>query len=646
MKRTTKLFLTILLIFMLDSLLLPTHASEPKESLTILFTHDTHDHFLPLPAEGGGEYGGYTRLATLLKKEREESQPTITLDAGDFSMGSLFQTIYATEAPELRALGAMGYDVTTLGNHEYDYRSAGLADMLTAAKHSGERLPAIVQGNYKPKAADTKVVQAWDDYPITDYTVIEKGIASDGTPLRIAVFGVLGVDADMSAPMSNMSFTPTVEAAKKVVTTIKEKEDADFIVCVSHAGTNPEPKKSEDEQLAKAVSGIDVIISGHTHAVLETPIQVNDTWIVSCGQYTENLGRLTVSKNMKNEKTTVQDYQLIPIDETVVADPEMVKLANQFKAVVENSYLAKYDLTYDEVLAQSPFDFTPISKLGEKQKEDGLGNLISDSYVYAVKEAEGKEYRPVDFAVVAAGVVRASFPKGNITASDAFNVSSLGVGGDGTPGYPLISVYLTGQELRDAFEVDASVTPLMPAAQLYGSGMTWTFNPHRIIFNKVTDCAQLLPDGTKVSIEDKKLYRVVTGLYSGQMLGAVNDQSFGILSVTPKDDKGKVITDFERQIIHNQEGEEVKEWYALASYLKSMDMVPQTYAEPMGRKIVDSSWNPIELLKNPNKITLLVIGIGILLMVFVILIIRFIMTKTVRKRQEKNIDLHHGKNGL
>lgn len=65
----------------------------------------------------------------------------------------------------------MGYDVTTLGNHEYNYRSAGLADMLTVAKHSGERLPAIVQANYKPKVADTKVVQAWDDYPITDYTV-------------------------------------------------------------------------------------------------------------------------------------------------------------------------------------------------------------------------------------------------------------------------------------------------------------------------------------------------------------------------------------------------------------------------------------------------------------------------------------------
>lgn len=101
-------------------------APEGPGELTILFTHDTHDHFLPANSEEGGEYGGYVRLATLLKEERQaakaEGRAVVTLDGGDFSMGSLFQTIYTTDAPELRALGAMGYDVTTLGNHEFDYR--------------------------------------------------------------------------------------------------------------------------------------------------------------------------------------------------------------------------------------------------------------------------------------------------------------------------------------------------------------------------------------------------------------------------------------------------------------------------------------------------------------------------------------------
>ena len=99
---------------LLAGALLPASAQGTAEpgALTILFTHDTHDHFLPTPAEGGGEYGGYTRLATLLQQERSAAEgPVVTLDAGDFSMGSLFQTIYATDAPELRALGAMGCQI-------------------------------------------------------------------------------------------------------------------------------------------------------------------------------------------------------------------------------------------------------------------------------------------------------------------------------------------------------------------------------------------------------------------------------------------------------------------------------------------------------------------------------------------------------
>jgi len=144
-------------------------AAAPEEpgDLTILFTHDTHDHFLPAANEEGGEYGGYIRLATLLKEQRqaaaEQSRAVVTLDGGDFYMGSLFQTIYTTAAPELRALGAMGYDVTTLGNHEFDYRQQGLADMLNAAKESGDPLPAIVQANYtQPMYHDSgyAVVQA------------------------------------------------------------------------------------------------------------------------------------------------------------------------------------------------------------------------------------------------------------------------------------------------------------------------------------------------------------------------------------------------------------------------------------------------------------------------------------------------------
>ena len=614
-------------------------AAAPEEpgELTILFTHETHDHFLPAANEEGGEYGGYIRLATLLKEQRQEEaeqgRAVVTLDGGDFSMGSLFQTIYTTDAPELRALGAMEYDVTTLGNHEFDYRQQGLADMLNAAKASGDPLPAIVQTNYtQPLDHDSgyAVVQALENYPVTDYTVIER----DG--LRVAVFGVLGEDADDCAPMSGMELEPIADAAKRVVAEIKEKEDPDYIICLSHSGTDG-TGKGEDYELARAVDGIDVIISGHTHTTIENPIQVNGTLVVSCGEYTQNLGVLTVSK--AEGKTELVDYQLLPVDETVANDPAMTALARSFQRTVDETYLSGYGLTFDEVLCENPYNFTPISQFGAVQEEDALGNLIADSYVYAVKEAEGENYVPVDFAVVASGVIRASLAKGDITVSDAFDVSSLGSGADGTPGYPLVGVYITGKELKDAFEVDASVTPLMSAAQLYGSGMKWSFNTHRMIFDKVTDCAQILPDGTEVPIQDDKLYRVVTGLYSGQMLGTVNGKSFGLLTITPRDEKGQPIENLEDYIIHGPGGTEVKEWYALASYLQSMGTVDSRYAAPEGRKTVSRSWNPIELVRSPGWITLAAMALAVLVVAIIVLLV----TKPLRRRSRRGYRAYRGR---
>lgn len=612
-------------------------APEGPGELTILFTHDTHDHFLPAADEEGGEYGGYIRLATLLKEQRqaaaEQGRAVVTLDGGDFSMGSLFQTIYTTDAPELRALGAMGYDVTTLGNHEFDYRQQGLADMLNAAKESGDPLPAIVQANYtQPLDHDSgyAVVQALENYPVTDYTMVER----DG--LRVAVFGVLGEDADDCAPMSGMELEPIADAAKRVVVEIREKEDPDYIICLSHSGTDG-TGKGEDYELAKAVDGIDVIISGHTHTTIETPIQVNGTLVVSCGEYTQNLGVLTVSK--AEGKTELVDYQLLPVDETVANDTAMTTLARNFQRTVDESYLVGYGFTFNEVLCENPYDFTPISRFGAIQEEDALGNLIADSYVYAVKEAEGADYVPVDFAVVASGVIRASLAKGDITVSDAFDVSSLGSGADGTPGYPLVGVYITGKELKDAFEVDASVTPLMSAAQLYGSGMRWSFNTHRMIFDKVTDCAQILPDGTEVPIQDDKLYRVVTGLYSGQMLGTVNGKSFGLLTITPRDENGQPIENLEDYIIHGSGGAEVKEWYALASYLQSMGTVDSRYAAPEGRKTVSRSWNPIELVRSPGWITLVAMVLALLVVAIVVLL----ATKPLRRRRQRGYRAYRGR---
>ena len=106
----------------------------------------------------------------------------------------------------------------------------------------------------------------------------------------------MGEEADSNAPMSGMEFEPIVDAAKRTVAAIQaelaDSSNPTFIICLSHSGTNSKGK-GEDYELAKQVDGIDLIISGHTHTTLEEPIQVNDTFIVSAGEYTSYLGSIT-----------------------------------------------------------------------------------------------------------------------------------------------------------------------------------------------------------------------------------------------------------------------------------------------------------------------------------------------------------------
>ena len=258
---------------------------------------------------------------------------------------------------------------------------------------------------------------------------------------------------------------------------------------------------------------------------------------------------------------------------------------------------------------------------------------------------------PVDLAVVASGVVRDSFQKGEITVSDAFNVSALGIGPDRITGYPLVGVYLTGEELRTVAEIDASISPIMTYAQIYPSGMSWTFNPNRLILNRVTKAGMtgdtigeeepLIQDNL-TEIEDDRLYRVVSGLYCAQMLGAVEDKSKGILKLAPKNEKGEVITDFEEYIIHDRNGAELKEWYALASYLESfgsneegISKIPERYREEEGRKVIQDSTNPVELLKSPNAFAVKVYG-AVLFLVFLLVVTMLYVIGKCRQRRMEN----------
>ena len=604
-------------------------ADETAEEITILYTHDMHSSFLPKEGPDGHSRGGYARLKTLIDEQKEEHPNALVLDGGDFSMGSLFQTAYSTSALELRAMGQMGYDVTTFGNHEFDYRASGLADMLYAAVDSGDPLPAIVDANYLPPQEDEETWDALYTYGVQDYRILERG------GVLYVIFGLTGVDSDECAPMSGMELRDPVETAKRVVEEATEQCQTAYgadpvVICLSHSGT--EKGKGEDYELARKVDGIDVIISGHTHTTLEQPIEVNDTYIVSAGENSKNLGVLTLTRTQ--DGVELKDSRLVPVDERVPEDPEMAAWIEAAKSQVEQDYLADFDLEFDQVLVNNPYQFDTVDEVYDTQHESTLGNLLADAYYWAGNQASQD---PVDVALTASGVIRDTFPKGPITVSQVFNVASLGIGADGVPGYPLISVYLTGKDLKNAIEVDASVPPLMSAAQLFYSGVGYSFNTNRMIFDKVDYAVLMREGGITEPIVDDQLYHVVTGLYIGQMLGAVESSTFNILTVTPRDAQGNPIdiSQLEDYILHDDEGNEVKEWYAIASYLQSMGgEMDQKYGQTDGRKLVYSSWNPVSLLKNaglPTSLAILALVIVVALLVVLVVLVRKFILRRMRR---------------
>lgn len=621
------------------------------KTLDVVFTHDTHSHLNSFSTVIDGEsteVGGFARIKTVIDEQKAENPDTLVVDGGDFSMGTLVQTVYEDEAAELRMLGAIGCEVTTFGNHEFDYRSSGLAQMLKSAAESGDVLPELVVCNVDWDAMEAaglndgqqQIQSGFEEYGVKDYVVLQKG------DINVAVTGVFGVDALACAPTCELLFRDPVEAVRETVAEIKANEDVDMIVCVSHSGTWEGESKSEDEILAKSVPDLDLIISGHTHTELAEPIVHGDTYIVSTGEYGKKIGKLSMTQK-SDGRWEMTDYKLVPILSTITADGATQEKIDGFMEAVDTGYLADFGYTKDEVLATNNVQFSTLHDLEYEHTEHNLGDLMSDAYVYAVENSDDFDGVPVDVAVVPSGTVRDTYTAGNITVEQVFNSFSLGIGPDGVPGYPLISVYLTGKELRTAAEIDASVSDYMTTARLYMSGLHFTYNPNRMILNRVTDIYLTDENGSCVELEDDKLYRVVADLYSGQMLSAVTDMSHGLLSLVPKYADGTPIEDFE-DVIVMEGNRELKAWDSIARYMQSFEdtdgdgiaNVPSYYSQMHDRKVVDESRSLGDLVKSPNKYAAMIVAVILIVIILVVLLIVLVVKLIKRIRRRKADTIH------
>ncbi|NDJ52082.1 MAG: bifunctional metallophosphatase/5'-nucleotidase [Chloroflexi bacterium] len=263
--------------------------------LVILHSNDTHGHLLPIPTPSGETLGGYARRSTFVKRQRARHPNLLLLDAGDLYQGSRFWHAFHG-APDIQLMNLLEYDAVTLGNHDTDKGSELLAERINEARFSWLSANMTFPD-------DHVLFDQWRPFVIKAF----EGV-------RVGIFG-LTVDAMELFPedfRDHVTVMQEVEAAAKMVDILRDQ--VDLLVMLSHLG------HIGDCAVAESVSGIDVIIGGHSHTPLERVHEVNETPIVRAIVGTTQMGKLTFLA-APGRRALLQSYELIPIDDTYENDP-------------------------------------------------------------------------------------------------------------------------------------------------------------------------------------------------------------------------------------------------------------------------------------------------------------------------------------
>jgi 5'-nucleotidase len=284
---------------------LPAHAADNKnlKKLTILHTNDMHSRIEPFPMDGSRNEGagGVALRSNMIKKVRAEEEHVILLDSGDIFQGTPYFNFYEGEV-EMKLMSKLGYDVSTMGNHDFDLGVEGFAKQL---KHANFE---FVISNYIVK--DTPLASR-----VKSYTIITKN------DLRIGIFG-LGIELKGLVPeklYGNTVYLDPIIEGQKMANRLRQDEKCDLVICLSHLGYRYRDNIVSDIHLAQNTHDIDIILGGHTHTFMYQPdIRRNnkgkEVIINQAGWAGLMLGRLDLTmevgkgKNCVNCKNTFLKY--------------------------------------------------------------------------------------------------------------------------------------------------------------------------------------------------------------------------------------------------------------------------------------------------------------------------------------------------
>lgn len=556
--------------------------TKPEKSLIILYTNDLHSRVSGFPSgikppdAGSGEadtLGGFARIATLIKEEkRQNGDKVLVLDAGDFLMGTLLAMLEESTGFQLSLMKKMGYDAVTLGNHEFDFGPHTLAKIIAQSANKGI-VPSLVASNLifsKKDTADDALER------LSDQKIINTSLIIERNGLRLGIFGILGQAATRNAPKTMpVKFKDPVKTAQKYVRYLRETGKVDMIICLSHSGITMDKTgdwSGEDVLLARKVPGIDLIISGHTHILLEKPIIVNGTPIVLAGCYGAWVGRYEVG--WENGKIKQLDARVIPVTNAVPSDTVIRHLIAEQETVISEQILKPCNLFDSTIVAETSFPL--ICNLDTMLEKSNLGLLISDavwSYV------NNNNHPGTDITLFPAGLISDNiFPgkTGKQTVADIFRIIPQGNGKDNIPGYPLARVYVTGHELKGIMEVIYLAPSLSRDNYIYTSGIRATFNPEKGLLRKITSIEVGNPENGFIPVNcskrNKTLYSVTADSYVLGFVSIIKKLSKHLIVIILKNERGEPIRSIDDAIIDADTEapgiQEVKEWMALVWFLQ------------------------------------------------------------------------------
>lgn len=510
-----------LLVLLTSIALLGTQSVTAADTLTIVHLNDTHSNLAPggrRDANLKGTLGGIARAASFIGYVKQTQPNVMVVHGGDLSIGDLFYQKYFGVA-ELQMLGAMGLDVMTPGNHEFDLTPAVLLQAYGAAFAAGQPYP-IVSANLNLEATEVQPLKTY----ITPNTVKTVG------NIKVGVFGMTTPETNLlSQPSPAFVDTNIVQIAMTQIASLKA-QGCDVIIMMSHLGS------SIDVLLSQVLSDVDLIVGAHSHEVLNAADLQTPIPIVQAGAFYHHAGvvQLEVSDEVRLLASMV-----MTLDENVPEEPTIGRMVTDMIIDIEETYGPVYTMKIADATAD-------IEQLAVNLEEDGshatpLGNLICDAFL---------AWGGTDIAVEPGGSVAQNLYQGPLVAADAFRAISYGFNLKNGLGYRMARFSVLGAELMAGLEfglADLSHDEFLVQV----GGMRYTYDPDQPPTQRLTSVVV----GTE-PIDPMKRYTVTANEFVVMF--------FNVLGITPQD------------IAVN---EDTTEFMALAGYIGALQSVsPNTDA--------------------------------------------------------------------